>query len=1179
MGRGGWLIAAAVAVSCFGVGGVACDSNDNSGLFAIPNDQDSGLDGGDSGEGGVIDLGPIAGLPGAALDLGMGDCGGAAVTKTAEFVNTGSKALEVGLATNAPFTITPATLSVPPGGKGTVSLSVAVPSTATAGKPITGSVVVTTNDPSKPSVTVPVSITPAGATLAFVEGSPTNADFGTGKLGVKDTDISLTLKNVGNKAATFAIGAPADAQFSVVATPASPAALDANASVTVLASFTPDKLTPSTSASNITVNGAVCGASVTKIPVAGQGTVGDVTGWPAADLDFGVGACGGAASPAKTFTLTNAGSADATITGVTFTGTVGYTVNITPGTKINKNNGTLDVTVTPPAIPFPSAVPGSYGDTITFTTDIPNDAPHSINLALAASGAILELDTTATADFGNFGKVPVSTTASQGFAVKNTGNAATSVTASAGSGPFSLSTAAAFDVAAGNTSSLDALFEPTNIEPQTGSITLAATGLCQPLPSAQPLSGQGQSGGISLSTNSLAFQANCGTTADPKTFTITNNGNEPMTWTAVLGAGADSVYDFSPPTETLAPGALSTITVTPKAIPQYPNGVAPELYADIIKVTTDIAGDTEHVIALGEVPLGAILSFQPASIGFDDVPVNTSSAPSELRVVNSGNLGTVADVIVASDNALYTVNTPSGAATPGNDGAFTTTLTFSPGAAPEGSKAKLSVTTTSPLCAPLPTEIEATGRGTLAQVVYGPSDLDFGLVNCGSTAGPKTVTFTNPGNQDYTLTAALKNGTAYAVTLNPASGVVPKNNGGAVVITLTPKAIPQTVPSVPDSATYSDELTVTTTAANDTPHKINLGQGARGVILKPLVSKAWDFGVVNYGATGFHKQSLRNDGNVPVTVSMPDITLPEFGFSPVTVAGKSSATIAGSFTPSAPAGAFNDFGTLTVPADTVLCQPLPNYDITMQGKGGDGSTLYVTGGLAFPNAECNSAANPAQNITIHNLGNTPLDWVATLDVGTWYTITSGKNGTVPANSIATVSVQPKVIAAGPNTYSGSSNYNDRLVLNVGGNSYNYPISQTAVGADLTSNYWYYNYDTWASDYNEYNGYSGSNYSFFTTNGYYQDTAYIQVTNNGNRTGTMNTTFSTPADWTALPLNIPPSTTQTQEWRFRATSQTRSCGYGPGYTAYPAPGPAVCNNQVPTAFGVTGYLYNCNYSSQ
>src|SRR5205085_12663995 len=102
-------------------------------------------------------------------------------------------------------------------------------------------------------------------------------------------------------------------------------------------------------------------------------------------------------------------------------------------------------------------------------------------------------------------------------------------------------------------------------------------------------------------------------------------------------------------------------------------------------------------------------------------------------------------------------------------------------------------------------------------------------VNCGTTAAPKTVTFRNNGNQDYTISAALAKGgsSPFTLSLSDDAGVVTKD-GGSVVITLTPAGIPATSAVTPNL--YGDTLTVTTDVPTDPAHNIALTQTARGSI-------------------------------------------------------------------------------------------------------------------------------------------------------------------------------------------------------------------------------------------------------------------------------------------------------------------------------------------------------------
>jgi hypothetical protein len=1067
--RGGsrclWVAAGAVALASLGILATGCEDPVSVTVLDAggdaPNDvtTDSSVDAPNDTLGGD----PLAVFPPGPVDLGVGDCGGAALVKTVAVQNKGGKALTLGITTSgAPFTVFPSSLTIDPGQTGTMTLSVLVPSTATAGTKITGSITVTTNDPSKPSVTVPVTVTPEGATLVFNAGSPTSADFGQAPIGVADAPINLSLKNTGNKAATVTFGAPTSSQFSLAATPASPSAIAANGTIALVAGFTPTSLQASPAVSNLTVTGAICGTSINKISFSGQGTSGAVSGWPTQQLDFGSNPCGGAAAAAKTFTLTNTGSQDVTLTGVTV-GSKGYAVSgATVGAKVLKNNGTLVVTVTPPAIPSPSPIPGNYNDTLTITTDLTGDAPHTIPLAQGAFGAILAFDTSGTSNFGAFGQVPVGSTASQGLKILNSGNGPSIVQLGAGS-PFGVAPTDFTITAASGVPTVQnatATFSPTSTTPTTSALTIKASGLCQPLPDPLALSGTGQNGGIALSDTSLSFSASCGTTAGAKTFTITNSGNIPMTWTAVLGRDATSPYTFSPSTASLAAGDVSTITVTPKLIPQTPADPKPAAFEDAITITTTIVGDAPHVVQLNETPLGAILSFdQPSNaLDFGDVPVSTTSSPLPFAIKNDGNAGSNVTVTVASSDAgVFPVQTGGGVVPAG--GSLATTATFVPGANPGDQRGSVAVFVgeTTALCAPLPKAMTVQGNGTLAGVKYGPPAIDFNPVeeagiNCGSVASARDITFTNTGNQDYTIkTATLGKGAAsyFTVSMNPADGIVKKQDGNVVVLTLTPKPIPQTVPSVPDSSTYSDELTVTTNAAQDTPHVVPLTMSAQGVILRALPTKTWDFGSITANTTGTYNISIDNDGNVGTTISATGYAAP-FSFNSTFVQPETSTFLSATFTPTA-AQSYVDSGSLVIAPGTVFCQPPPDLSaVTMQGKGVAGQTFTITPLLVFPPVDCSAPANAPKNVTITNSGTSPISYTTQFEKGTYYAIGGATgSGTVDPNTSATIQVVPAQIVAGPTTSSGPGPYADHLFVTVDGNAYSVDISQTARGAELS----------------------------------------------------------------------------------------------------------------------------------
>jgi hypothetical protein len=567
----------------------------------------------------------------------------------------------------------------------------------------------------------------------------------------------------------------------------------------------------------------------------------------------------------------------------------------------------------------------------------------------------------------------------------------------------------------------------------------------------------------------MAFNTACSTTGTPATFTITNTGNLPMTWNAVLAQGAGSAFTLSPATATLAAGDQSTVTVSPKAI-----GVSPTELTDTLSVTTDIAGDSAHTVLLTETPLGDVLSLDPLSLAFGTVPVSATGESKTLSfdVINSANSGsTPAHVNLSLTGAArYTIDKTSVTVAAG--GRETVQVTFAPGTAPSDAVLRsgtvvLAIAGTDALCATAPGNVSMTGTGTLAQVSISTNELDFGsggLVNCGATAAALPVVLTNTGNQDYTITGAdLDNPTYYTVVMAPVDGIV--HPGGSVTLTVTPKAIPGSVAIVPSFPTFSGALTIHTNAQFDDPngHVVALVMGAKGVIIDNTLSVTnWNFGTVSFGSTGFFNIGIRNHGNATAQVALTDTSTAVFGLAsnPTTVlAGDGSVrvntTITGTFTPSAPSGQWTDSGTLVVTPTTgnVLCQPLGTWvtpTINMTGSASNAPVISVSGTLSFPSSFCDGTPPPSQSVTIGNGGNAAAPYTASLDIGTYYTLSSA-SGSVASNgsTLITVSVVlPALNTSFPGT--GPTPYDDRLRIVVGGNTYVVPISLTVTGAVLSA---------------------------------------------------------------------------------------------------------------------------------
>jgi len=1114
-------------------GALESDSTQEAAPVEASNDENSTDASDDILESGpVVDAGTaMAVFAAGTINLGPAGCGGAAVTSMFSITNGGTGPLSISAATTgSAFSVSPTSLSIGPGGSGSLVITGTVPGSATGGTPLMGALTLFTNDPAHANVSLPLTVTPSGATIAFAPSSPTTAAFPSTGAGATAVPITLTLVNNGNGAATVTIGTPSDPQFSVSESP-SGGVLGPGATLTASASFTPS-LTTTTSASataTVTVAGATCGTSVSSISFTAAIAHAQVAGWPTAPIDFGPVPCGGAPPMYQIVTLTNSGGGDAHFTSVTLSGAPGFSTGNMSGPI--PAGGNFAFAIHAPAVPTPSALTPITG-TLTITTDA-DPSPHTITLTEEPQGAVLAFDTSPTPNFGSFGSVVLLQGATQNFNVTNMGNAAANVILTATTSgavdagapvtpdsgddaappppppqPFVIATPS-FSIGADGTQGDSVTFGPTAANGQSATIGMATSDvLCSPLPEAIPVSGVGIGGGPSIAPTSLAFSASCGgPAAAAQTFTVSNNGNLDLNWamSGLTGSGA-AMYTVSavPPPGLLAPGASSTVTVTPIPIPSPAANPAPAAFAAQIAITTDVPFDNPHVVSIGETALGDQLSVSVQSLRFGQFPIGMTTLPQTFTVTNSANAGspaaTVSLDLQGTGASTYGVvpSTISNLA-PGGGVSSPVSVTFDPPTA-VSDPASIAIDTTDPVCTALPPAIQLVGTGTQGIVSVSATTLAFGtdatdpngLVNCGATGLPNTITVSNAGNQSFDITAlTLGLGSASPYVLSGPGSTLPATIpiGGSTTITITPNAIPVAVQNPNDASPFSDTLTISTDAAQDSPHPVSLVMQARGaVIASTSLTTMWPFGTITQGSIGTFTSTIQNTGNAAASVALTGLLQPTiFGLqnNPTTVVPNATTAIVGEFTPPAPDGSWSDTGTLVVTTSQVFCEPLPatwtNALITLTGASNSNVPVSYSGTLSFPTTDCGTAAPAAQQITLTNNTNQAYALGVSLNTGTFYTVTissmmSGGDGGVeggaggdggaailPASGTAVVVVTPKTITPGLTTQSGSAAYADDLVINVTTlsgiegeagagtliTSFSIPVSWTLNGAVLT----------------------------------------------------------------------------------------------------------------------------------
>ncbi|MFI5300028.1 MAG: beta strand repeat-containing protein, partial [Polyangiales bacterium] len=1040
---------------------------------------DAGPDGdatssGDAGS--ETDASPPGALFGStAIDFGPSNCGGSALaSKSLKITNGGGTTLHVAAAMQigTSFAITAgASLSIDPGSSASVQIApAAVPASATAATEIDDTLALTTDDPTNATVSLPVKLVAAGATLTL---SPATVAFGSVSVGATSSLVPFTLGNSGNLAATVAFGAPTDLEFALHGVGGSIAASGSLPGTSV--DFTPSASLAINASIPLTVTGAVCGTSVTSIPLSGAGVTGAAT--VSGDVSFGTGGlspCGGAAAASQTITIGNSGGAAFTWTAV-LAGSALVPVS-TGGTQpmyalssasatINPGDPASVITVTSLGVPFPSAVPGNYDDAVTITTTIKGDTPKIVHLSQAAQGAILAVDTTNIA----FGSVAKGTSQSSTFKITNNGNADANVTATSNNGVFSVSPSTSTKVTAGNFETVSLTYAPKTTATQNANVTIgvgATDVMCQPLPAAITASGTGLSGGVGLDATTLDFGlVNCGATAGTKTFTLTNTGTAAMTWTTSLGKGATSPYALSLPagastsTGSLAAGASLTFTVTPSMVPAT-SAVTDNLYGDVVTIATDIAGDTAHTVALKETAQGAILAFVPATLDLGQVPLGSSSNGT-FALQNTGNAG--ATVTLASSSSMFALTGLSAASAilaPGST-ATSVGVTFSPGSTAATEASTVTPATSDVLCGALPTPMQLAGTGVTGHVSYSPSALDFGLTDCGSKASAQTITFSNVGGSAaYNLTSATFGTTAYTISPRPTSSApVPVPIGGSVTLTVTPAAIPSTSAVTPNL--YGDTLTITTDISGDTPKQFAISQTAQGSILTVSTSNI-DFGGVVAGSEATAQFTVTNTGNLDGNVVFTNSSTSIYSLPSTTAPASGQATVTAKFTPASVTD-YDDTAVVSVDSSTVLCQPIAVTSIGLRGRGTAGALAKLSAtSLTFGNTDlpiggrgtwCGTTA-AAKTFTVTSLAATTAAAALTTSLASGssasYTVSLSGTNPLPPSGVITITVTPKQIPTAPPVADlVADGYKDTLTIDsgiAGDSPYTVQIHQTPAGA-------------------------------------------------------------------------------------------------------------------------------------
>ncbi len=303
------------------------------------------------------------------------------------------------------------------------------------------------------------------------------------------------------------------------------------------------------------------------------------------------------------------------------------------------------------------------------------------------------------------------------------------------------------------------------------------------------LVGQGSSPIVVLSPTSLTFaSAPVNSTSAAQTVTLSNTGNATLNISNIQMTGDYAQTNDCPPALGFGSSCTFQITFTPTTGGTRNGSMT----------LTDDAPDSPQTVSLsgsGFVTTGTV---SPASLGFGNQNVGSSSANQTVTVTNTGgNVMTVSSVVTSGDFAQT-----NNCSTIPASGTCTITVHFAP--ATSGSQS--GTLTINDNAQGNPHLVTLSGTGLAGTASLSANSMTFSALNVGATSSAQTLTITNTGNGPLTMSTVQATGdfaqTNNCTTVAPSATCAvqitftPTSSGtrtGSVILTSSAIGSPQTV--------------------------------------------------------------------------------------------------------------------------------------------------------------------------------------------------------------------------------------------------------------------------------------------------------------------------------------------------------------------------------------------------
>ncbi len=492
------------------------------------------------------------------------------------------------------------------------SVPVALTFKPTAAGALSGSLTITSNDPTNPTMTVSLNGTGSTAAVGQLQDVPSSLSFGSVSVGSSGTK-QITLSNTGNAAVQITSIAAAGTGFSVNGLTV-PYTLNPSATTTLNVIFAPT--TGGSVSGNITVISDANGSPL-KIPVSGTGLQAGLSVTPSS---FAYGSVVDGQTKSQTFTITNTGGSSLTISQLAISG-AGYSLSglTTPASLAAGANTTFSAVFAP-------TTAGSLAGTVTVSS---NAANSPATISLSGTGVASTVTLSANPTGLSFGNVVAGSSSTKTVTLTNSGNSSLTI---------SNVTVAAKDVtetgitlpltlAAGKTQTMSVKFSPTAAETVSGNITVTNS---QGSSTVVSVSGTGTQAGINLTPSSASFGNVVVGAANSQTIQVSNPGNATLTITqaSVTGSGF-STNGLNLPLS-INPGQSSTFNA------QFQPSATGSASGSISLVSNAAGSPTGVSLSGTGIAATETLSLSSTSVSFGNVDTGLSSTQTET-VTNTGN--------------------------------------------------------------------------------------------------------------------------------------------------------------------------------------------------------------------------------------------------------------------------------------------------------------------------------------------------------------------------------------------------------------------------------------------------------------------------------------------------------------------------------------------------------------